>query len=76
MVKQGKNKGNASGTCHGGPCQKKKEGVSLDEVELTYFMSFLRKQDDAVSLEAAMIIAELQGRICEKVDMLSKLVWK
>jgi hypothetical protein len=50
-------------------------GVSLDEVELACFLSFLREQDDAVSLEAMVNIAELQGSIREKADILSKLVW-
>jgi hypothetical protein len=51
-------------------------GVSLDEVELTYFLSFLREQDDAVSLEVTVNILELQGSIREKADTLSKLVWE
>jgi hypothetical protein len=50
--------------------------VSLDEVELTYFLSFLREQDDAVSLEATVNILKLQRSIREKADTLSKLVWE
>jgi hypothetical protein len=41
-------------------------GVSLDGVELTYILSFLREQDNAVILKA-----ELQGSILEKADILS-----
>ena len=51
-------------------------GVSLDKVELTYFLSFLREQDDAVSLDATVNILELQGSIREKADTLSKLIWE
>jgi hypothetical protein len=50
-------------------------GVHLDEVELECFLSFLREQDDAVSLEGTVNIAELQGSIRERADKLSKLVW-
>jgi hypothetical protein len=53
-----------------------KRMVSLDEIELDDFLSFLAEQDYAVSLEATMDIGELQGTLREKADALSKLVWE
>jgi hypothetical protein len=56
-------------------CEGNGPSVSLDEIELEDFLSFLGEQDDSVSLEATVNIAELHGSIREKADALSKLVW-